>query len=53
LSQLDWLLGHALLGESGDTVRRLSPFDLPLPPAQRFQDLFKIKPRWRKEELEP
>jgi hypothetical protein len=53
LQQFDWLLGHALLGEGGEAVRRLSPYDLPLPPAQRFQFLFKIKPRWRKEELEP
>jgi hypothetical protein len=51
--QIDWLVGHALLGEGGEAVRRLSPYDLPLPPAQRFQFLFKIKPRWRKEELEP
>ena len=53
LLQIDWLVGHALLGEGGEAVRRLSPYDLPLPPAQRFQFLFKIKPRWRKEELEP
>ena len=26
-------MGHALLGEGGEAVRRLSPYDLPLPPA--------------------